>query len=56
MCLLDDETNPVPSALRGTGDRGWVSERGHVYFAGRQDRQVKRWGHRISLDYVEQVR
>ena len=55
MCLLDDEISPAPSLLRGTGDRGWMSEGGQIYFAGRLDRQIKRRGHRISLDYIEQV-
>lgn len=53
MCLVGDETRPVQ--LRGTGDRGWVNGEGDVFFVGRLDRQIKRWGHRLSLDQVEQV-
>ena len=55
MCLLDDERCPAPSLMRCTGDRGRVSEGGQVYFAGRLDRQIKRKGHRLNLDYIEQV-
>ena len=53
MCLVGDETRPAH--LRGTGDRGWVNGEGDVLFVGRLDRQIKRWGHRLSLDLVEQV-
>lgn len=55
MCLLGDEISPTPSTLRGTGDWGWVSEDGTMYFAGRMDRQIKRWGHRVNLDQIEEV-
>lgn len=55
MCLLGDEISPTPSCMRCTGDKGWVGEDGQVYFAGRKDRQIKRWGHRISLDHIEKV-
>lgn len=55
VCLLGDEISPAPSTLRGTGDWGWVSEDGVMYFAGRMDRQIKRWGHRVSLDQIEEV-
>ena len=55
MCLLDDEASPAPSTMRGTGDRGRACGGGKIYFAGRLDRQIKRWGHRISLELVEEV-
>ena len=57
MCILDDDdvVTPSPSIMRATGDRGWVDERGYIYFTGRLDRQIKRLGHRISLDHLEQV-
>ena len=56
MCLLGNETGPTPSCMRRTGDRGWVSRDGSVYFAGRLDRQIKRQGHRLRLDFIEEVR
>lgn len=55
VCLLDNEGGPAPSCMRYTGDRGWVSRDGHVYFAGRLDRQIKRHGHRLNLDFIEEV-
>ena len=56
MCLLGDEASPAHCFMRATGDRGWVCREGKIYFAGRLDRQMKRSGHRISLDHIEQVK
>ena len=55
VCLLDDEMCLAPSLMRCTGDRGRLCEGGQAYFAGRLDRQIKRKGHRLNLDYIEQV-
>ena len=55
VCLLGDEISPAHSLMRPTGDIGWVSGEGEVYFVCREDRQIKRSGHRLSLDAVEQV-
>ncbi|MGQ5521823.1 non-ribosomal peptide synthetase [Chitinimonas sp. PSY-7] len=36
-----------------TGDRGWLSSDGDLYFLGRTDRQVKLRGYRIELGEIE---
>lgn len=38
-----------------TGDRGYVSERGYICFAGREDNQVKIQGFRVELDEIPQA-
>ncbi|KAI8057746.1 hypothetical protein BDF22DRAFT_8357 [Syncephalis plumigaleata] len=51
-CRIDDETEPIYE--RDTGDlvrRDNASQR--VYYEGRVDRQIKRWGHRIQLEDIE---
>lgn len=54
MCLLDDEKTIVRGAMRATGD--WVQVRNsHLYFLGRKDRLVKRFGQRVHLDALQQV-
>ena len=55
VCCLGDERALVPGTFRDSGDEGKVDEEGQIYLCGRSDRQVKRRGHRINLDYVEQV-
>ncbi|XP_056620540.1 beta-alanine-activating enzyme isoform X2 [Triplophysa dalaica] len=54
VCLLDDEKTVVRGAMRATGD--WVQVRNsHLYFLGRKDRLVKRFGQRVHLDALQQT-
>ena len=51
VCLVDGER----CGMRCSGDVGFVED-SNIYIVGRCDRQIKRFGHRINLDYLEQVR
>ncbi|XP_073672674.1 beta-alanine-activating enzyme [Garra rufa] len=54
VCLLDDEETVVKGTMRATGD--WVQVRAsHLYFLGRKDRLIKRFGQRVHLDALQQV-
>ncbi|KAG1964383.1 beta-alanine-activating enzyme [Pimephales promelas] len=54
VCLLDDEETVVKGTMRATGD--WVLVRdSRLYFQGRKDRLVKRFGQRVHLDALQQV-
>uniref|UniRef100_A0A673NI29 Beta-alanine-activating enzyme n=1 Tax=Sinocyclocheilus rhinocerous TaxID=307959 RepID=A0A673NI29_9TELE len=54
VCLLDDEETVVEGTMRATGD--WVQVRdSHLYFLGRKDRLIKRFGQRVHLDALQQV-
>ena len=55
MCVIGEEAGLHWGRVRCTGDMGRVEEGGAVIFLGRQDRQVKRFGHRVSLDYIQQA-
>ncbi len=55
MCLLEGEAAISPGTMRSTGDWGYVDAAGRVYWVGRGDRQIKRLGHRINLDSIQQV-
>ena len=55
MCLLEGEHELALGVARLTGDWGYRDSHGRVFFLGRKDRQVKRLGHRINLDTVQQV-
>ncbi len=39
--------------MRCSGDYGYLNSQGQLIFAGRRDRQIKRWGHRINLDRIQ---
>ena len=52
MCLLGDETSPAAGTLRATGDWVYVKDC-CIWFCGRRDRQIKRMGKRINLDWAE---
>lgn len=41
--------------MRCTGDVGTIDEWGRLFFSGRSDRQVKLLGHRVNLDFIEEV-
>ena len=52
VCLLGDETSHTAETKRKTGD--WAYVKNHcVWFCGRRDRQIKRMGKRINLDWIE---
>ncbi|XP_056337435.1 beta-alanine-activating enzyme [Danio aesculapii] len=54
VCLLDDEKTVVKGTMRATGD--WVQVRdSNLYFLGRKDRLVKRFGQRVHLDALQQI-
>ncbi|KAK2884270.1 hypothetical protein Q8A67_017907 [Cirrhinus molitorella] len=54
VCLLDDEETVVKGTMRATGD--WVQVRDScLYFLGRKDRLIKRFGQRLHLDALQQV-
>ncbi len=55
MCLLEGEESLAPGTMRPTGDWGCVDIDGRVYCVGRCDRQIKRSGHRVNLDSIQQV-
>ena len=41
--------------MRPSGDLGHIDQNGRLFYDGRCDRQVKRLGHRINLDHIQQV-
>ena len=52
VCLLGDETVLTAGTMRATGD--WAYVKDHcIWFCGRKDRQIKRMGKRINLDWIE---
>ena len=52
VCLVCDETSHTAETKRKTGD--WAYVKNHcVCFCGRRDRQIKRMGKRINLDWIE---
>ncbi|XP_042602054.1 beta-alanine-activating enzyme isoform X1 [Cyprinus carpio] len=54
VCLLDDEETVVEGTMRATGD--WVQVRdSQLYFLGRKDRLIKRFGQRVHLDALQQI-
>ena len=55
VCLLEGESEAIPGVMRPTGDWGYTDGSGRIYFMGRCDRQIKRSGHRINLDSIQQV-
>ncbi|XP_034246530.1 beta-alanine-activating enzyme [Thrips palmi] len=57
ICEIDDEncldySYPV---YRGTGDIVQVHSNKKMYYLGRKDNHIKRWGHRINLENVEHI-
>jgi len=54
--MLDDEEKIVAGRMRPSGDHGRYDSDGLIYYVGRMDKQVKRLGHRINLDTIQQVR
>ena len=56
VCMLDNEGEIVAGRMRASGDHGRYGSDGLIYYMGRMDKQVKRLGHRINLDTIQQVR
>ena len=56
VCLVGSESTAIFGTLRRTGDIVHVDTEGRVFYAGRCDNQVKRLGHRINLEVIENVR
>lgn len=54
VCLLKEDEVDL-NLMRPSGDVGVVDARGRVYCLGRCDFQVKRFGHRVNLESMEQV-
>lgn len=54
VCLVTEEEADL-NLMRPSGDVGVVDEKGGVYCLGRCDFQVKRFGHRVNLEGMEQV-
>ena len=55
VCLLGDEEELVPGCMRPSGDIGYRDDGGNIYCIGRSDQQVKRAGHRVNLNVIQQV-
>ena len=55
VCLLEEDVDLKPGCMRCTGDVGTIDKLGRLFFSGRYDRQTKRLGHRINLDFIEEV-
>jgi acyl-CoA synthetase len=55
VCLVGSESTAIFGTLRRTGDIVHVDTEGRVFYAGRCDNQVKRLGHRINLEVIENV-
>ena len=52
--LIPDPLSPGDMAVR-TGDLGYLDEDGHLTIIGRQDRQIKSMGVRVSPDEIETI-
>lgn len=53
-CPVGQERLEHPSGhMRCSGDWGGLDDLGHLVYAGRTDRQIKRWGHRVNLDVIQ---
>lgn len=55
VCLLEEESVLVAGTMRNSGDLGLIDEDGQLHYLGREDRQVKRWGTKVSLELIQQV-
>ena len=52
VCLLGNEMSLMAGTMRATGDWAYVQD-SNTWFCGRRDRQIKRMGKRINLDWIE---
>ena len=55
VTLLSGETELCYGKMRPTGDHGFYDSQGNLCYVGRCDRQVKRCGHRVNLDSLQEV-
>lgn len=55
VCLLEGESNIIPWTWRNSGDIEYRDKDGNLFVLERTDRQIKRSGHRINIDYIQQV-
>ena len=55
VCLIGSETTHPSASMRCSGDYASVNNEEGVVCTGRGDRQIKRQGHRINLDTIQQV-
>ncbi|KAK3930866.1 Beta-alanine-activating enzyme [Frankliniella fusca] len=57
ICEIDNENclDFSPPVFRSTGDIVEVHSDGRICYVGRKDLTVKRWGHRINLESVEEI-
>lgn len=51
-CLLEGESGKDAPVMRCSGDEVRVNN-GHIWYLGRSDNQIKRFGQRINLDHLE---
>ena len=54
QCLLEGETEEKIPVIRNSGDIVQIRD-GRMWYLGRSDNQIKRFGHRINLDYIERI-
>ncbi|XP_045329926.1 beta-alanine-activating enzyme isoform X3 [Leopardus geoffroyi] len=54
VCFLDDEMIVPLGTMRATGDLVTVKD-GEMFFLGRKDSQIKRYGKRLNIEFVQQV-
>ncbi|XP_026913005.1 beta-alanine-activating enzyme isoform X3 [Acinonyx jubatus] len=54
VCFLDDEMIVPLGTMRATGDLVTVKD-GEMLFLGRKDSQIKRYGKRLNIEFVQQV-
>ena len=55
VCFLGGEEEVAMDTFRATGDMGVMKSNGDVYYVGRKDKQIKRLGHRLNIEGLEQV-
>lgn len=57
VCEIDNENclDFAPPVFRGTGDIVQTHSDGRIYYVGRKDLIVKRWGCRINLENIERI-
>ena len=56
VCFLDNEGRCTAGTMRPTGDYGgYRRSDGQLCYIGRMNKQIKRLGHRINLDHIQQV-
>ena len=54
-CLLNSESSVESATMRNSGDVILKDVTGTLWYRGRNDEQVKRYGKRLNLAEIEQV-